>query len=239
MAKNKGCGCFPLLILLGAAGYGGYYWYDKNQQSSEAEAQELSAKEQKTIELRNAEKAAKEAEASAQKAIEEARLAEENANKAKAEAQKLLEEAQQAEAKARTAEADAKKTAEEAAKAAEEAAAKNAEEISQSEPDSATAALDDSTAEQSAESSATETIEPEPEPPNPLYGLSAEQIRELGVDYAEGRNGKSVDEQEAIRLYLRAADMGDIKAQRWMGWRYRQGRGVPKDEQLAYAYFLV
>ena len=117
MAKSKGCGCFPLLILLGAAGYGGYYWYEQNKQNTEAEAHELSALEQKTLELRNAEKAAKEAEDSAQKAIAEARLAEENANKAKAKAQKLLEEAQQAEAKARTAEADAKKAAEEALRA--------------------------------------------------------------------------------------------------------------------------
>ena len=69
------------------------------------------------------------------------------------------------------------------------------------------------------------------------HGLSAAQIRELGVDYAEARNGKPLDEQRAIQLYIKAAEMGDIKAQRWMGRRYRQGRGVPKDEQWAHAYF--
>ncbi|MBR5521890.1 MAG: SEL1-like repeat protein [Akkermansia sp.] len=68
-------------------------------------------------------------------------------------------------------------------------------------------------------------------------GMSAAQVRELGVDYAEARNGKYKDEQKAIQLYIQAADMGDIKAQRWMGWRYRQGRGVPKDEQRALMYF--
>ena len=68
-------------------------------------------------------------------------------------------------------------------------------------------------------------------------GMSASEIRELGVDYAEGRKGKPVNEQQAIKLYIKAADMGDIKAQRWMGWRYRQGRGVQKDEDMAYYYF--
>ena len=68
-------------------------------------------------------------------------------------------------------------------------------------------------------------------------GLSAAQIRELGVDYAEARNGKRKNEQRAIELYRKAADRGDKKAQRWMGWRYRQGRGVPKNEQMARSYF--
>jgi TPR repeat protein len=67
--------------------------------------------------------------------------------------------------------------------------------------------------------------------------MSAAQVRELGVDYAEGRKGKPVNEQMAIRLYIQAADMGDMKAQRWMGWRYRQGRGVPKNESNARYYF--
>ena len=68
-------------------------------------------------------------------------------------------------------------------------------------------------------------------------GLSAAQVRELGVDYAEARKGKAKNEQRAIQLYIKAAHMGDMKAQRWMGWRYRQGLGVPKDEQKARAYF--
>ena len=68
-------------------------------------------------------------------------------------------------------------------------------------------------------------------------GLSAAQVRELGVDYAEARKGKVKNESRAIQLYIKAAEMGDMKAQRWMGWRYRQGRGVPKDEARARAYF--
>ncbi len=78
-----------------------------------------------------------------------------------------------------------------------------------------------------------------PPPParNETAGMSAAQIRELGVDYAEARNGKYKNEQRAIELYRKAADMGDMKAQRWMGWRYRQGRGVQKNEQRARMYF--
>ncbi len=68
--------------------------------------------------------------------------------------------------------------------------------------------------------------------------MTAEQIRELGADYAEARKGKKKDEKKAIQLYILAADKGDMKAQRWMGWRYRQGRGVPKDESKAYSYFI-
>lgn len=67
--------------------------------------------------------------------------------------------------------------------------------------------------------------------------MNASQVRELGVDYAEARHGKAKNEQKAIELYRKAADMGDMKAQRWMGWRYRQGRGVQQNERLACTYF--
>lgn len=78
---------------------------------------------------------------------------------------------------------------------------------------------------------------PKARPHDETQGLTAAQIRELGVDYAEARNGKYKNEQRAIQLYIQAANKGDAKAQRWMGWRYRQGRGVQKDEQKAIAYF--
>ena len=64
-------------------------------------------------------------------------------------------------------------------------------------------------------------------------------IREKGVDYAEGRNGETKDENKAIVLYQMAADMGDANAARWMGWRYLQGRGVKKDRKLAELYFTI
>ncbi len=70
-------------------------------------------------------------------------------------------------------------------------------------------------------------------------GLNAEQIRELGVDYADGSNGKDVNDQKAVQLYIQAAEMGDSTAQRWLGWRYRTGKDVPKDEQKARHYFSL
>lgn len=63
-------------------------------------------------------------------------------------------------------------------------------------------------------------------------------VRERGVDFAEGRKGVKVNEKKAIILYTAAADMGDAKAARWMGWRYLQGRGVKKDRQLSKLFFL-
>lgn len=72
-----------------------------------------------------------------------------------------------------------------------------------------------------------------------IIGLSPKEIRELGVCYAEGKNGKAVDEAHAIVLYEEAAERGDATAARWMGWRYRQGRGVPKDKALADYFFSL
>lgn len=70
-------------------------------------------------------------------------------------------------------------------------------------------------------------------------GMTPEQIRELGVDYAEGRNGCAVDTARAIELYEQAAAAGDSKAARWMGWRYRQGRGVSRDRARSNYYFSL
>lgn len=67
--------------------------------------------------------------------------------------------------------------------------------------------------------------------------MTPEQIRELGVDYAEGRNGRVVDTARAIELYEQAAAAGDSTAARWMGWRYRQGRGVSRDRARSNYYF--
>ena len=72
-----------------------------------------------------------------------------------------------------------------------------------------------------------------------ILGLSAVEIRELGVCYAEGTNGKAVDVARAIVLYEEAAERGDATAARWMGWRYRQGRGVPKDKAMADYFFSL
>ena len=70
-------------------------------------------------------------------------------------------------------------------------------------------------------------------------GMSPAQIRELGVSYAEGKNGKEVDTAMAIDLYEMAAKAGDATAARWMGWRYRQGRGVDKDRARSNYFFSL
>ncbi|MBQ7024846.1 MAG: hypothetical protein IJN29_14805 [Akkermansia sp.] len=72
-----------------------------------------------------------------------------------------------------------------------------------------------------------------------IMGLNPVEIRQLGVSYAEGKNGKEVDEAHAIVLYEEAAERGDATAARWMGWRYRQGRGVPRDKALADYFFSL
>ncbi len=73
--------------------------------------------------------------------------------------------------------------------------------------------------------------------PEDVEGMSVADIRELGVCYAEGKKGRDVSEVDAIALYEYAAEKGDATAARWMGWRYRQGRGVPKNEETANYYF--
>lgn len=70
-------------------------------------------------------------------------------------------------------------------------------------------------------------------------GMTPAQIRELGVCYAEGKGGKSVDSAMAIDLYEMAAAAGDATAARWMGWRYRQGRGVDKDRARSNYFFSL
>lgn len=64
-------------------------------------------------------------------------------------------------------------------------------------------------------------------------------VRERGVDFAEGRHGVEKNERTAIILYQAAADMGDATAARWMGWRYLQGRGVKKNRQMAEQCFTM
>ncbi|MDO4954402.1 MAG: caspase family protein [Akkermansia sp.] len=44
-------------------------------------------------------------------------------------------------------------------------------------------------------------------------------------------------DEEALILIIRAARDGDATAQRWLGWRYYQGRGVPKDLECAWHWF--
>ncbi len=136
MAKNKGCGCFPLLILLGAAGYGGYYWYDKSQQEDETAAltaeneriQADKAAEAKQHEL-NAAKSAMDA------ATEQQQAAEERAKQAEERAKAAEEAARQAEEKMKQLQEETRAKIEAAKREAEEAAQKATESLTEDDDD--------------------------------------------------------------------------------------------------------
>jgi TPR repeat protein len=57
-------------------------------------------------------------------------------------------------------------------------------------------------------------------------------MNELGVMYADGQ-GVGKDEAEAVRLYRKAADLGNTDAMNHLGDMYFYGRGVAKDEAKA------
>ncbi|MDO4954403.1 MAG: caspase family protein [Akkermansia sp.] len=69
-------------------------------------------------------------------------------------------------------------------------------------------------------------------PADPYAGWTAEQLRQEG-----GRLSDAGQQEQAIQLIMRAANAGDSTAQRWLGWRYIQGRGVAKDKQQAAYWF--
>ena len=50
--------------------------------------------------------------------------------------------------------------------------------------------------------------------------------------------GRSEDPDKAAGLYEWAADGGDVNAQTQLGIIYLAGRGVERDEQLAFQWFL-
>lgn len=62
----------------------------------------------------------------------------------------------------------------------------------------------------------------------PYAGWSAAQLRAEG-----GRLSDAGKQTEALQLIKRAANAGDSTAQRWLGFRYLNGRGVPKDKNQA------
>ncbi len=67
---------------------------------------------------------------------------------------------------------------------------------------------------------------------DPYAGWSAERIRKEG-----GRLSDAGQQTQALQLIMRAANMGDSTAQRWLGFRYLNGRGVTKDKQQARYWF--
>jgi hypothetical protein len=60
----------------------------------------------------------------------------------------------------------------------------------------------------------------------------------LGLRYATGE-GVRLNEQEAVRWYIKAAEQGNLAAQSKLGSIYFSGRGVPQDFTRAYFWMAV
>jgi TPR repeat protein len=60
----------------------------------------------------------------------------------------------------------------------------------------------------------------------------------LGLHYATG-DGVELNEQEAIRWFINAAEQGNVLAQSKLGSIYYSGRGVPPDPNRAYFWMAV
>jgi TPR repeat protein len=60
----------------------------------------------------------------------------------------------------------------------------------------------------------------------------------LGLHYATG-DGVALNEQEAIRWFIKAAEQGNVLAQSKLGSIYFSGRGVPQDPNRAYFWMAV
>lgn len=60
----------------------------------------------------------------------------------------------------------------------------------------------------------------------------------LGMCYAKGE-GVKLNEQEAMRWFIRAAEQGNVAAQSKLVTRYYSGRGVPQDFKQAYFWMVV
>ena len=60
----------------------------------------------------------------------------------------------------------------------------------------------------------------------------------LGLHYATG-DGVALNEQEAIRWFIKAAEQGNVLAQSKLGSIYYSGRGVPQDPNRAYFWMAV
>lgn len=60
----------------------------------------------------------------------------------------------------------------------------------------------------------------------------------IGLRYAQGE-GVKLDEREAVRWFIKAAEQGNVAAQSKLGAFYYSGRGVPPDANRAYFWMVV
>lgn len=59
--------------------------------------------------------------------------------------------------------------------------------------------------------------------------LSPSEMRNMGIDYEYGQNGKTKNLAEAFKWYKKAAEAGDLEGQYKLGVCYDWGKGVPQD----------
>jgi hypothetical protein len=69
-----------------------------------------------------------------------------------------------------------------------------------------------------------------------IAGNSASELSQWGRRYERG-DGVKRDIDRAIRLYCKAAALGDAAAQYHLGWIYSVGRAGSRDDELAAAWF--
>ena len=69
-----------------------------------------------------------------------------------------------------------------------------------------------------------------------LLALPAAEQVEWAARFEHGE-GMARDYIRAVRLYCTAAAQGNVEAQYQLGWLYANGRGVPRDDALAAAWF--
>ena len=76
--------------------------------------------------------------------------------------------------------------------------------------------------------------------PNSELPLRVRQASRVNDElYVSGLSSIVVDDAEAARWYMRAADSGDADAQAELGAMYKEGRGVEKDDEKALDYFMT
>ncbi len=71
-----------------------------------------------------------------------------------------------------------------------------------------------------------------------LESADPARLTEWGIRYEHGE-GVERSQDRAIRLYCVAAWEGDARAQYQLGWIYANGRGLPRDDGLAAAWFRL
>lgn len=59
-----------------------------------------------------------------------------------------------------------------------------------------------------------------------------------GDDYFHGRNGNMKDEEKAVELWLKGAELGNVQCMRNLAWAHYNGIGTEKDDEKAFEYWL-